>query len=70
LSAFVIARDRRGAGFARRPAARLAEAALRLVVALALAGGRGNFTPARRAFDNPMAMACLVDRAPCFPSRT
>ena len=66
----MLARDRRGAGFARRPAARLADAALRLVVAFALAGGRGNFTPARRAFDNPMAIACLVDRAPCFPSRT
>jgi len=28
------------------------------------ARGGGNFTPARRAFDNPMAMACFVDRAP------
>src|SRR6185369_2133098 len=27
-------------------------------------------TPERRAFDSPMAMACFVDRAPCFPSRT
>ncbi|PYO46704.1 MAG: hypothetical protein DMD72_12050 [Gemmatimonadetes bacterium] len=26
-------------------------------------------TPARRAFDSPMAIACSVDRAPCFPSR-
>jgi hypothetical protein len=32
-------------------------------------GGR-SFTPARRAFDNPIAIACLVDRAPCLPSRT
>ena len=24
---------------------------------------------ARRAFDNPIAIACSVDRAPCFPSR-
>jgi len=31
---------------------------------------RGTFTPARRAFDRPMAMACLLDRAPCLPSRT
>jgi len=30
----------------------------------------GNFTPARRAFDRPIAIACFVDRAPCFPSRT
>src|SRR5688572_29639624 len=26
-------------------------------------------TPARRAFDRPMAMACLALRAPCSPSR-
>jgi len=31
---------------------------------------RGIFTPARRAFDKPIAIACFVDRAPCFPSRT
>src|SRR5204862_7047348 len=27
-------------------------------------GGR-NFTPARRAFDRPIAIACCTDRAPC-----
>jgi hypothetical protein len=27
-------------------------------------------TPARRAFDNPIAIACFVDCAPCLPSRT
>ena len=32
--------------------------------------GTGNFTPARRAFERPMAIACCGDRAPCFPSRT
>jgi hypothetical protein len=32
--------------------------------------GAANFTPARRALDRPMAIACFVDRAPCFPSRT
>src|ERR1043165_8430674 len=32
--------------------------------------GTASFTPARRAFDRPMAIACLVERAPCFPSRT
>lgn len=37
--------------------------------ALRLVGGR-SFTPERLAFDSPMAIACLVDRAPCFPSRT
>lgn len=31
--------------------------------------GGGSFTPARRAFESPMAIACLADRAPCFPSR-
>jgi hypothetical protein len=27
-------------------------------------------TPARRAFDSSIAIACLGDLAPCFPSRT
>src|SRR5262249_37933794 len=31
--------------------------------------GGGSFTPARRALESPMAIACLVERAPCFPSR-
>jgi hypothetical protein len=31
--------------------------------------GGGNRTPARRAFDSPMAIACCGDCAPCFPSR-
>jgi hypothetical protein len=43
--------------------------ALRFVAAFARRGGR-SFTPERRAFDRPMAMACFVDFAPCFPSRT
>src|ERR1041384_2865347 len=29
----------------------------------------GRSTPARRAFESPLAIACFVDRAPCFPSR-
>ena len=32
-------------------------------------GGGGSFTPARRALESPMAMACSVERAPCFPAR-
>ena len=32
--------------------------------------GACNFTPARRALERPIAMACLVDAAPCLPSRT
>jgi hypothetical protein len=71
LSARRIARERRGAGrVTRRLAARRAFVALRLVFAFARPGGGGSFTPARRAFDKPMAMICFVDRAPCFPSRT
>jgi len=31
--------------------------------------GGGSFTPARRAFDSPIATACLELRAPCLPSR-
>jgi hypothetical protein len=31
--------------------------------------GGASFTPARRAFDNPIAIACFVDFAPCLPSR-
>jgi hypothetical protein len=42
---------------------------LRVSAVTCLARGAGSFTPARRALDNPMAMACLADRAPCLPSR-
>jgi hypothetical protein len=31
--------------------------------------GGGSLTPARRAFESPMAIACFVDRAPCLPLR-
>jgi hypothetical protein len=58
-----------GRGLLPRLAARAAEAALAFVVALALAGGADSFTPALRAFDKPIAIACFVERAPCFPSR-
>ena len=33
-------------------------------------GGGGSLTPAFRAFDKPMAIACFGFRTPCFPSRT
>ena len=33
-------------------------------------GGGANFTPAFLALDNPIAIACLEFRTPCFPSRT
>jgi len=32
--------------------------------------GGGSFTPARRAFDSPIAIACSVEATPCLPSRT
>jgi len=32
--------------------------------------GGGKSTPARRALERPMAIACLAERAPCSPSRT
>jgi hypothetical protein len=71
FSARVVARDRRGDGERRlRRPARLADRALRFVVDFALAGGRESFTPARLAFDKPIAIACFVEAAPCLPSRT
>src|SRR5688572_9033992 len=68
FSAAFAARDRFGEG--RLPVRRAALLALRFVRSLALFGGAGSFTPARRALDSPIAMACLVERAPCLPSRT
>jgi hypothetical protein len=72
LSAFVIARDRVRDGalallFAPFLSSRLA--LRRVSLGAAPFFGGGNFTPARRAFDKPIAIACLVDRAPCSPSR-
>lgn len=69
LSALRLARARRG-DVVRRFAARVAYLALRLVVAFALAGGAGSLTPAWRALESPIAIACLAERAPCLPSRT
>src|SRR2546426_4905297 len=72
LSAAVIARERRvDAGFGpRAPAATARLALLRVFSEAAPFFGGGSFTPARRALDKPMAIACLVDCAPCLPSRT
>jgi hypothetical protein len=72
-SAFRTARDRRaelGRVEPRRDfdISRFACARVR-VDAVPLRGG-GSFTPDRRAFDSPIAIACFVDRAPCLPSRT
>jgi hypothetical protein len=77
LSAPSAARERFGDGrdgLRRAPSARpraLSLFALRRVFSDVLPGaGGGKATPARRAFDNPIAMACFAERAPCLPSRT
>ena len=49
---------------------RTSRSALSRVRAGAVPGfGGASFTPARRALESPIAIACFVDRAPCFPSR-
>jgi len=65
-----VARDRRADGRLEAfAAALLADRALRFVVAFAPAGGAPSLTPALRAFESPIAIACFVELAPCFPSR-
>ena len=62
LSASRTARDRVADVFAGRLPCASAFFALRRVLAAAVPFfGAANFTPARRAFERPMAMACLVD---------
>jgi hypothetical protein len=70
LSARFVARERFRDGFLRLPARPFVRSrfAWRFVRSLPRFGG-GNFTPARRALDRPMAIACSGDRAPCSPSR-
>jgi hypothetical protein len=70
LRAVVVARDLvfDGGCPAAPPAAESRSAFLR-VSAEAFPLGAGNRTPARLAFDSPIAMACFAERAPCFPSR-
>ena len=73
FNARLLARERLRDGFVcrfLRPLARSRLACFRFRVraeALPRFGG-GNFTPARRAFDKPMAIACSGERAPCSPS--
>lgn len=73
-SAFFVARERVGDGARRRVEAdwprTMSCRALRRVArdVFPFAGG-GSFTPARRAFERPIAIACFVLRAPCRPSR-
>jgi hypothetical protein len=85
LSAFVAARERFAvdsllaepalfelffAALACWPAALSFAAFLRVVSLAAPFFGDFTATPARRAFDRPIATACLADRTPCLPART
>src|SRR6266849_2762079 len=66
----LTARDRLGDGRRRLRPRATSRAALRLVAAEAFPRpGAPSLTPARLAFDRPIAIACLGDRAPCLPSR-
>jgi hypothetical protein len=69
FNALRTARPRRGDGFRCSRPARAALAADFRVSSFPPLGG-GSFTPARRALESPIAIACLVERAPCLPSRT
>ena len=66
----LVARDRVREGFLRRAPARLMSrlACFRVRADAFPRFGGGSFTPARRAFDKPMAIACSGERAPCSPS--
>jgi hypothetical protein len=52
------------------PRARRAEGRVLLRETFFPLGGGPSFTPARLAFDSPMAIACCGDLTPCLPSRT
>jgi hypothetical protein len=70
LSAVRIARDRVADGFRLlRPRVNACAALRRVSGDVFPFSGGFNSTPARRAFERPMAMACSGERAPCFPSR-
>ena len=69
FSFFVIARERLGltAFPGCFPRSRSRSACSRTSSETVPLLGGGSFTPARRAFESPMAIACPVERAPCFP---
>ena len=60
FSAVLVARERLADGL---------RAVLFSSLASRVPGRGGSLTPARRALERPMAIACLVFRAPCLPSR-
>ena len=72
LSRFSIARERRVDVFFLLPLLafrRSRAAAFRVLAEVVPFLGGFSFTPARRAFERPIAIACWVERAPCLPSR-
>ncbi len=76
FKARVVARERFGDGWlarlrpaAVRPFAESRLACLRVRDEVVPFFGGGSLTPARRAFDRPIAIACFALRAPCLPSR-
>src|SRR5262249_5778304 len=62
-----VARERRTEVLRRRDCPRRTSrcAFVRVSAEAFPAPGGGNFTPARRALDNPMAIACCGEAAPC-----
>lgn len=71
VSRAFVARERRGLGRFSGcfPRSRSRAACFRTPSAAVPLRGAASLTPARRALDSPIAMACFVERAPCFPSR-
>jgi len=70
LSARRVAREREAdTAFFERPALKALWALFRVDSEVFPFFGALRLTPARRALDRPIAIACSVDRAPCFPSR-
>jgi hypothetical protein len=71
FSARVVARERFREGDLRLLlcARFVSREAFRRVASDPVLGG-GSFTPARRALDKAIAIACRADRAPCLPWRT
>jgi hypothetical protein len=72
FDALDVARERLGHAFLlpERPFAKSRLACLRILLLPRPPFGGFKSTPARRAFDNPIAIACFGDLTPCFPSRT
>src|SRR5215470_15197169 len=71
FSAFVVARDRVRELWrpCERPLAKSRRACLRTLADERPRFGGASFTPARRALERPIAMACCGELAPCLPSR-